>query len=224
MLAPETLHAAMLSGHLRGSLKDAGINEVLVSMKAHTARVNTGDMTSVESLLMSQALSLNSLFVGLHDKSNANSAAGYLQASEAYMRLALKAQAQSRATLETLSAIKNPPVVYAKQANFAGGHQQVLNQAGAFAQAENVSPTTELLEQTDGERMDTGAASQAGSTGPWLATVGAIHRPANGGGQGAVEDEPLPGRQEDEGTRTLPAGARVADERRQVPRGRRGSR
>jgi hypothetical protein len=43
------------------------------------------------------------------------------------MRLALKAQSQSRATVETLAAIKNPPVVYARQANFAAGHQQVNN-------------------------------------------------------------------------------------------------
>jgi hypothetical protein len=43
------------------------------------------------------------------------------------MRLALKAQSQCRATLETLSAIKNPPVVFARQANITNGPQQVNN-------------------------------------------------------------------------------------------------
>jgi hypothetical protein len=38
-----------------------------------------------------------------------------------------KAQNQCRMTLETLSTIKNPPVVYAKQANIAHGPQQVNN-------------------------------------------------------------------------------------------------
>jgi hypothetical protein len=45
------------------------------------------------------------------------------------MRLALKAQGQCRATLETLAAIKNPPVVFAKQRNISHGHQQVNNGA-----------------------------------------------------------------------------------------------
>lgn len=34
-----------------------------------------------------------------------------------------KAQSQCRATLETLAAIKNPPVIYAKQANISNGPQ-----------------------------------------------------------------------------------------------------
>ena len=33
------------------------------------------------------------------------------------MRLALKTQSQCRATVETLAALKNPPLVFAKQAN-----------------------------------------------------------------------------------------------------------
>jgi hypothetical protein len=37
------------------------------------------------------------------------------------MRFGLKAQAQCRATLETLAAIKNPPTVFARQANIADG-------------------------------------------------------------------------------------------------------
>ena len=40
------------------------------------------------------------------------------------MRMALKAQNQCRMTLETLATIKNPPVVFAKQANTAQGPQQ----------------------------------------------------------------------------------------------------
>ncbi len=44
-----------------------------------------------------------------------------------YLRLALKAQSQCRATLETLATIKNPPAVFARQANIAHGPQQVNN-------------------------------------------------------------------------------------------------
>jgi hypothetical protein len=52
---------------------------------------------------------------------------GWFSTSEAYMRMALKAQAQCRATVETLVTIKNPPVVFARQANIAQGPQQVNN-------------------------------------------------------------------------------------------------
>jgi hypothetical protein len=45
--------------------------------------------------------------------------------AETYLRLALKAQSQSRASIESLAQIKNPPVVYARQANFANGPQRV---------------------------------------------------------------------------------------------------
>ena len=40
------------------------------------------------------------------------------------MRMAMKAQNQCRMTLETLATIKNPPVVFAKQANINNGGQQ----------------------------------------------------------------------------------------------------
>ena len=51
----------------------------------------------------------------------------YLDATDRYMRLALKAQAQCRATVETLAEIKNPPTLFARQANIAHGPQQVNN-------------------------------------------------------------------------------------------------
>jgi hypothetical protein len=41
--------------------------------------------------------------------------------------MALRAQSQCRATLETLAAIKNPPIVYARQANVTTGPQQINN-------------------------------------------------------------------------------------------------
>ena len=50
-----------------------------------------------------------------------------IPATEAYMRMGLRAQNQARATLETLSAMKNPSVVIARHANISAGHQQVNN-------------------------------------------------------------------------------------------------
>jgi hypothetical protein len=52
------------------------------------------------------------------------------------MRLALKAQSQCRATLETAAAMKNSqPVAFVRQANVAHGPQQVNNSAANSGEA-----------------------------------------------------------------------------------------
>lgn len=89
-----------------------------------TEAINNGDMAQVEAMLMSQATALQTLFARLTEKGMAQE---YLPQFETHMKLALRAQNQCRATLETLADIKNPPVVYARQANIANGPQQVNN-------------------------------------------------------------------------------------------------
>jgi hypothetical protein len=106
----------------------------------------------------------------------------YMNAAETYLRLALKAQGQCRATLETLAVIKNPqPVAFVRQANIAHGPQQVNNgpaQPGEPSRArENGNQQNKLLEEQNGERLEletAGAASEADSS---LEAVGAINRP-----------------------------------------------
>ena len=102
------------------------------------------------------------------------------------MRLALKAQSQCRATVETLATIKNPPVVYAKQANFANGHQQVNNSRG-FADAPTGAPPahgkteiepTKLLdgEQHGSTDLDAGTAATPARSDSTLETVAEVNR------------------------------------------------
>ena len=95
------------------------------------------------------------------------------------MKLALKAQNQCRMTLETLAAIKNPPVIYARQANFANGPQQVNNGVIPHA-AKNESAPNELFENKhgEGEWLDGGAPREAIGSDPAKAAVGAINRAA----------------------------------------------
>ena len=85
------------------------------------------------------------------------------------MRLALKAQAQSRSTVEALAEIKNPrPVQFVKQANMTTGPQQVNNgyagtssHDGIQSCAGNIqSKQNKLLEQDHGQRMDLGSAHE----------------------------------------------------------------
>jgi hypothetical protein len=51
------------------------------------------------------------------------------------MKLALRAQSQSRQTVEALIVAKNPPVPIAKQANIANGPRQVNNNAAGVPRA-----------------------------------------------------------------------------------------
>ena len=96
---------------------------------------------------------------------------------EAHMRLALKAQSQCRATLETLATIKNPPVVIARQANIAQGPQQVNNgmmpaaepRAGA---GKTEKPQNKLSGGSNELLPDTGTPGAAVGSDPAMATVG----------------------------------------------------
>jgi hypothetical protein len=100
----------------------------------------------------------------------------YLDATDRYMRLALKAQSQCRATLETLAEIKNPSsVAFVRQANIAHGPQQVNNSLPSRAGESEVNPNT-LLEATHGERLDTGAEGTPGRADTDLEAVGAVNR------------------------------------------------
>ena len=79
-------------------------------------------------------------------------------------RLALKAQAQCRATIETLTLIKNPTTVFASQANIAHGPQQVNNtRVGRLSREDG--PETDPITLLEGprERMDCGTTRAAGA-------------------------------------------------------------
>ena len=108
----------------------------------------------------------------------------YQKNLESFLRMSLKAQNQCRMTLETLATIKNPPVVFARQANVAQQQQQVNNGAGPYATstrthaANCATVQTQLLEASDGQRLDTGAAGAASGADPPLETVAAVNRPA----------------------------------------------
>lgn len=145
-------------------------------LKAQAEAVHAGDMRRPEEMLIAQAHTLNEIFQNLTRRAAGNLDGGYLPAAEIYLRLALKAQSQCRATLETLSAVKNPPIVYARQANVTTGPQQVNNGLPFPRTRESETPQNKLLEQTHGARLDAGTASTTGGTDSDLAAVGAIYR------------------------------------------------
>ena len=174
-------NASTLIAFSRGTFGEMSLTDC-ARVLGETARgVNGGDLKTAETMLMVQAVALNAVFGELARRAALNMG-GYLDATETYMRLALKAQGQCRATLETLAAIKNPPVVFARQANIAHGPQQVNNGTVPSPVAPAAKPEsvkTQLLEASDGQRLDTGATGKAGGADPHLETVEAVHRPAH---------------------------------------------
>lgn len=145
--------------------------------------LQAGDMKRAEAMLFGQAHALQAIFTDFARRAGSQQ---YLKNTETFLRMALKAQNQCRMTLETLATIKNPPVVFARQANINnGGQQQVNNGAAPFAAgqppahaANGRAAQTELLERQDGKWLDTGAAGAASGADTNVAAVGAVHRPA----------------------------------------------
>ena len=142
-------------------------------LRAQGAAVNRGDMSQAEAMLMNQATALQSLFTRLAERGMGCTG---LAQFEADMRLALRAQAQCRATLETLSTIKNPPVIFAKQANVTSGPQQINNGVVTPRTQENEIKPSKLLEAQHGNYVDSTATSATIGGDPAMATVGEINR------------------------------------------------
>ena len=105
---------------------DLCLKDMVMALQSQVDEVQKGDMEHMESRLGSQCVTLNSIVAEMARRAALNMN-NNLQATESYMRMALKAQNQARSTLETLFALKNPTLVIAKQANFTTGHQQVNN-------------------------------------------------------------------------------------------------
>jgi hypothetical protein len=110
--------------------------------------IQSGDLSKIEEMYISQAVALEAMFASLARRAKVQDK---LLQYDTHMRLALKAQNQSRATLQALVQLKQPSnTQFIKQANIAQGHQQVNNLA-----EKNITPQNKLFK--DGyEELDTG--------------------------------------------------------------------
>ncbi|MGX5649590.1 hypothetical protein ACWKW4_04945 [Hydrogenophaga borbori] len=115
-----------------GTFGNLDVTECVKVLRMRADATHAGDLRHAETVLTAQAATLDAIFIEMARRAALNMGE-YMDATERYMRLALKAQSQCRTTLETLAAIKNPPVVFAKQANIAHGPQQVNNGNGSAA-------------------------------------------------------------------------------------------
>jgi hypothetical protein len=161
-----------------------------------TERVQAGSLTGAEAMLTAQSVALNAMFTQLAYHA---SLMKHVDQVDRFTRLALKAQGQCRTTLETLAVIKNPPTVFARQANIANGPQQVNNNVaieGAWprARAHELEPGANKLLEAHGDRLDIGAAATAGNRDSALEAMEIVHGPSNDGRQGPRSKERVPRR------------------------------
>ena len=146
-----------------------GLRKALV---AEIDEVAKGNMARPEAMLLCQAHTLDFLFSQLAQQAHNNQT--YIANYESIMRMAFRAQNQCRMTLETLANIKNPPVVFAKQANISQGHQQINNGVpGPSSHAEeNQNLQSKLLTELPHETLDTGRTGAAIGVNSHLEAVG----------------------------------------------------
>ncbi len=170
------------------TLPDSNLMDVLASMQEKAGAVIDGDTAGVEALLVSQAIALDKIFNEMARRAALNMGE-HMGATDVYMRLALKAQTQSRSTLQTLTDIKNPrQVAFVKQANIAHGHQQVNNgmPPGDLSHARAGKTGNKTNELSGGGyelSQDTRASAHAVGINPQMETVGEINRATDDAGK-----------------------------------------
>ena len=180
-LRPNVRAALTAVSYAKPQFGDLHLTALVKELDAQADAVQSGNLKGMEEMLLSQAHTLQALFHELARRAGLNMGE-HINAAETYMRLALKAQSQCRATLETLATIKNPPpVAFVHQANIAHGPQQVNNgpppateQSSRARKSEN--PPNNLLEQQHGERLESGTVQAAVGGDSAMAALAEVQR------------------------------------------------
>lgn len=170
---------AMAALRFAGIVGEQAPDALALEIGARIKEVIGGDMREPERMLMGQAVALQTIFANLASRAAMN-VGEYMGATEIYLRLALKAQSQCRATLETLVTLKNPPVVIAKQANVTTGPQQINNGVAPPRAGEFPNEPNKLLEAQHGQWLDTGTTGTTSGVDPHMEAVGVLNGAAHG--------------------------------------------
>ena len=167
-----TVNAAITLKNICRDRADTPLNDLIAELGKQCDSVSANKLGRVEAMLITQAHTLDAIFNQLVIRAAMNQGE-YLDVADRYYKLALRAQNQARATLETLATIKNPPnLAIVKQANIGQTVQVNNGTARASRAPENENEPNKLLEVTDGERLDVGAATAASRADSDLEAVG----------------------------------------------------
>lgn len=179
-LSPIVPNANTIGIFGRTAIGELDLTETVAVMREKTGAVQAGNLSGLEETLTAQAVALDAIFNEMARRAAMN-IGEYINAADTYLRLGLKAQAQCRATIETLFEMKHPrPVAFVKQANIANGPQQVNNGVPAAGSSSRAVPqmdqSTELLELSHEQRLDAGTKGAAGGAHSHLETVDTLQR------------------------------------------------
>lgn len=192
LLKPE-YNAAIASADFLddGETAEIQLFDMCTYLTEESQKVQSGDLSRMESMLTAQAHVLNEIFTSMAKRAAKNMKAGFPQAADTYLRLSLKAQGQCRTTIETLGELKYPKsATFIKQANIAN-QQQVNNgqpsngastPAPARAEEKDVTPANKLLTEAGHASLDTRGAGATGGINQNMEAVGVRHRSKKRGG------------------------------------------
>jgi hypothetical protein len=183
-LHPVTNAAAVIASYQNNVQgKDVDFEELAKGLLTTVGNVKDGDLSSLEAMLIGQATALQAIFTSLARRSQQQE---YQKNLESFLSLALKAQAQSRATIQAVVELKYPrQVAFVKQANISHGLQQVNNGTHSATNTNTVTRTEEnhfqqnkLLEDDShgSTYLDTSATTATSRSNQALEAVGTLHR------------------------------------------------
>ncbi len=108
-----------------GNFGSLDISSLYQSHKDKADKAAAGDLSHQRKMLAAQADALNSIFTEMARRAAANMGE-YLGATETYLRLGLKAQAQCRATIEALDSLTSGRVQTVKHVHVNEGGQAIV--------------------------------------------------------------------------------------------------
>lgn len=157
ILAPAFRHAVAASQILKpqyGSIPGKpGYGDYADEISATGDAAERGELAFASRLLAAQAVTLDNVFTEMTRRMALNMGE-YLGATETYARVAMKAQAQCRATLETLAKLHQPREQTVRHVHVNDGGQAVI--ADEF----HNHPGAEINEESSKRSVATGAAGQ----------------------------------------------------------------
>lgn len=165
-LMPSMNGGAVVHAYLRDVTGESADPDALIkNLRGTFTEVKDGNLQYMEAMLISQAAALQTIFTSLARRAKGQEE---LRNFETLLGLALKAQAQSRATITALVDMKNPRhSTFVSQANIANGPQQVNNGGVSgvretSTQPDNQFPQNKLLAgvlEHGSQNLDSGATA-----------------------------------------------------------------
>lgn len=181
---PAAHSLATVQQFTRHTMGEQDVNALFEAIIAQTKAGKNGDLSQVRAMLTGQALALNSIFSELARRAGSNMGE-YLQATQLYMNLALKAQAQCRATIEALDRLTNGHVQTVKHVHINEGGQAVIADEFHHHTGGNGNG------QNDKQPYAPGVAGRAAGAGPALSGPDPLGQGvpiASGEGQATLQD------------------------------------